>query len=158
MGSQRSWTWLSDSTTIGNRRMICIICSQHSWTRSEVKWSVVTELCSTLCNPLDCSLPGSSVQGIFQARILEWVAIPFSRAFPQPRDRSQVSCIAVRFFTIWYISTISISPLHIAQGNLHAGLHCLYGEGMMTVNSEKIFIHTELYISAWAHTYMNSHI
>ena len=49
--------------------------------------------------PMDCSLPGSSVHGILQARILEWVAIPFSRGSSQPRDRTQVSCIAGGFFT-----------------------------------------------------------
>ena len=43
----------------------------------------------------------SSVLGIFQVRILDWVAIPFSRKFSWPRDRNQVSCIAGRFFTIW---------------------------------------------------------
>ena len=47
--------------------------------RSEVKWSEVAQLCPTLCNCMDCSLPGSSVHEIFQARILEWVAISFSR-------------------------------------------------------------------------------
>ena len=62
--------------------------------------ALVTQSCLTLCDSVNYSPPGSSVQGISQARILEWVAIPFSRAFPQPRDRSQVSCIAVRFFTI----------------------------------------------------------
>ena len=47
------------------------------------------------------SWPGSSVHGIFQARILEWVAIPFSKGPFWPRDQTQVSCIAGRFFTIW---------------------------------------------------------
>ena len=47
---------------------------------------------------LDCSLPGSSVHGIFQARILEWVAISFSRGSSPPRDRSFISCIAGGFF------------------------------------------------------------
>ena len=51
----------------------------------------------TICDPMDCS-PGSSVHGILQARILEWVAIPFSRASFQPRDRTRVSHIAGRFF------------------------------------------------------------
>ena len=46
-----------------------------------------------LCNPMDCSLPGSSVHGILQARILKWVAISFSRGFSWPRDQTQVSCI-----------------------------------------------------------------
>ena len=50
---------------------------------------------------MDCNLPGSSVHGILQARILEWVAVPFSGGSSQPRDRTQVSCIAGRFFTIW---------------------------------------------------------
>ena len=55
----------------------------------------------TLCDPMDCSPPGSSVRGILQARILEWVAIPVSRGSSPPRDRTQVSCIAGRFFTVW---------------------------------------------------------
>ena len=53
-----------------------------------------------LCDPMDCSPPGSSVHGILQARILEWVAIPFSRGSSQPRDRTPVSYIAGRFFTV----------------------------------------------------------
>ena len=52
--------------------------------------SEVAQSRPTLCNPVDCSLPGSSVHGILQARILEWVAIPFSRGSFQPRDRTQV--------------------------------------------------------------------
>ena len=50
----------------------------------------------TLCEPKDCSPPGSSVHGISQARILEWVAVSFSRGSSQPGDRTQVSCIATR--------------------------------------------------------------
>ena len=50
---------------------------------------------------MDCSPPGCSVHGIFQARILQWVAIPFSRGSYWPRDWTQVSCIAGGFFTIW---------------------------------------------------------
>ena len=59
-------------------------------------------LCLTLCDPMDCSPPVSSVHGIFQARILEWVAISSSRISSQPRDTTHVSCIsciAGRFFT-----------------------------------------------------------
>ena len=55
--------------------------------------------CPTLCDPMDCSPAGSSVHGISQARVLEWVAIYFSRGSSQPRDPTQVSCIAGRFFT-----------------------------------------------------------
>ena len=49
---------------------------------------------------MDCSLPGSLVHGIFQAKVLEWTAISFSRGSYQPRDRTWVSCIAGRFFTV----------------------------------------------------------
>ena len=59
--------------------------------------------CSVVSNsttPIDCSPPSSSVPGILQARTLEWVAIPFSRESSRPRDRTQVSCIAGRFFTV----------------------------------------------------------
>ena len=60
----------------------------------------VIQSCLTLCNPMDCSPPGSSVHRILQARILESVAVPFSTGSSQPRDPNQVFCIAGRFFTI----------------------------------------------------------
>ena len=63
--------------------------------------SEVAQSCLTLCNPTNCSLPGSSVRGIFQARVLEWVAISFSRGSSQPRDQTQVSLIVGRCFTVW---------------------------------------------------------
>ena len=63
--------------------------------------SEVTQLCPTLCNPTDCSLPCSSIHGIFQARVLQWVAISFSRGYSQTRDQTWVSHIVVRCFTIW---------------------------------------------------------
>ena len=78
------------------------------WPESGVCWlveckcliSVYTcmhaQLCSTLCNPMDYSLPVSSVHGILQARVLEWVAIPFSRGSSWARDQTRVSCIAGR--------------------------------------------------------------
>ena len=56
----------------------------------------VIQSCPTLCNPMDYT-----VHGIFQARILEWGVFPFSRVSSQPRDRTQVSCIASGFFTSW---------------------------------------------------------
>ena len=60
--------------------------------------SEVAQLCLTLCNPGDCSPPGFSVHGILQARILEWIAISFSRGSSQPRDQTRVSCIGGRRF------------------------------------------------------------
>ena len=72
----------------------------ESWTIKKAE-SEVTQSCLTLCNPMDCSLPRSSVHGIFQARVLEWVAISFSRGSSQPRDWTWVSCTAGRRFTTW---------------------------------------------------------
>ena len=71
---------------------------------------LITQSRPTLCDPTDCSLLGSSVYVIFQARILEWVDIPFSRESSQPRDRTQVSCIAESFLTVW--ATREAHPLY----------------------------------------------
>ena len=62
---------------------------------------LAVQSCPTLCDPMDCSPPGSSVHGILQAKILEWVVIPFSRASSWPRDLTRVFHIADKFFTIW---------------------------------------------------------
>ena len=77
--------------------------------------ALVAQSYPTLCNPMDCSPPGSSVHEIFQAKILEWVAISFSRGSSQLRDRTRVFCIAGRFFTDWAIREASILHLeHIS--------------------------------------------
>ena len=77
---------------------------------SEVK---IAQSCPTLATPCTVELPGFSVHGILQARILEWVAISFSRASSQPRNRTQVSCIVGRFFTNW------------AMGEAHMCIMCI---------------------------------
>ena len=67
-----------------------------------VLWNKSLQSCPTLCNPMDCSLPGSSAHGILQAKILEWVAMPSSRGSSLPRNQTHVSsgpCNAGRFFT-----------------------------------------------------------
>ena len=61
----------------------------------------VAQSCLTLCGRMDCSLRGSSVHGIFQAIVLEWIAISFSKGSSQPRDRTRVSGIVDRYFTVW---------------------------------------------------------
>ena len=66
--------------------------------------------------PRDCSLPGSSVHGIFQAVGLEWIVISFSKGSSQPRDRTRVSCIVDGFFTVWNTHYPS------APGNYHSHL------------------------------------
>ena len=62
---------------------------------------LVTQSSLTLCNPMDCCPPGIYVPGVLQARILEWIAIPFSRGSSRPRNQTLVSCIVGRLFTIW---------------------------------------------------------
>ena len=79
---------------------------QLTQSHTAIRWQwhsgggLVAKSCLTLCNPIDCSPPGSTVHGILQARMLEWVAISFSRGSSQPRDQTQVSSIAGRIFTI----------------------------------------------------------
>ena len=86
-----------------------ILAKESAWTEA-LSWGSVTvstshvhaQSCPILGDPMDCSPPVSSIHGISQARILEWVAISFSRGSSQPRDRtffSCISCIAGRFFT-----------------------------------------------------------
>ena len=77
----------------------------HSWSGNQdpirhESESEVTQSCPTLCDPMDCSLPGSSVHGIFQVIVLEWIAISFSRGSSLPRDQTQVSRIVDRRFTV----------------------------------------------------------
>jgi len=120
------WLWLvnfpyqmfSDSTIFSSQHSLLLIRLSHKYNWSLVhlqccvsfkctaKWfsyAVVTvvELLSRICNPMDCSLPGSSVHGISQARILEWVAISSSRRSSQPRDRTHISCIDKQVLHHW---------------------------------------------------------
>ena len=78
-----------------------MILLKSTFTMCQVKWSEVTGSCPTLCDPMDCSLSGSSLHGILQARVLEWVAISFSRGSSQLRDRTWVSLIKGRCFNLW---------------------------------------------------------
>ena len=65
-----------------------------------ILYVLVTQLCPTVCDPMDPNPPGPSIHGILQTRILEWVAISFSRASSQPRLWTQVSHITGRVFTV----------------------------------------------------------
>ena len=68
------------------------------WKKPQV---LVAQAHPTLCDSMDCTLPGSSVHEILQARTLEWVAVPFSKGSSKSRDGTQVSRIADKFFTAW---------------------------------------------------------
>ena len=87
----RHWDSPGKNTGVG-----CHFLLQCMKVKSE---SEVTQSCPTLSDPMDCSLLGFSLHGILQARILEWVAISFSRGASQPRDQTWVSCIAGRRLT-----------------------------------------------------------
>ena len=76
-------------------------CRVNPWGLSYSPKVLVSQLCLTLHYLMDCSPPSSYVHGILQARIVEWVAIPFSRGSSQPRDRTWVSLTAGRFFMVW---------------------------------------------------------
>ena len=88
---RRPWDSPGKNTGVG-----CHFLLQCMKVKSE---SEVAQSCLTLCDPMDYSLPNCSVHRTLQARILEWVAISFSRGTSQPRDRIQVSCMASGFFT-----------------------------------------------------------
>ena len=79
----------------GPEVMTCNVLATYIWLLA-TSWSEVTQSCLTLCDPVDCSPSGSSIYGILQARILEWVAISFSRGSSWPRNQTWVSCIAGR--------------------------------------------------------------
>ena len=80
-------------TLQAERTFLVMLFELHSDGESESVRVFIPQPCPTLCNPMDYSPPGSSVQWISQARILEWVAIPFSRGSSWPRDQSWISCI-----------------------------------------------------------------
>ena len=84
---------------------------------------------------MDGSPPGSSVRGIFQARILEWVAISFSRGSSQPRNQTQVSCIAGRFFTNWAMRELQLCCTYI---RIHAEM-CTYTYTCPHMSSQQLF-------------------
>ena len=90
-----SWLLNSAAMNIGVHVSLSVLVSQV----------LVVQLCLTLCDPTD----HSSVHGILQARIVEWVAIPFSRGSSQPRDWTQVYCITGKLFTVWATREASLS-------------------------------------------------
>ena len=77
------------------QQLLRLVAFIHNWKVLDTQW------CPTLCDPMDWGPPGFSACEILQARILEWVAIPFSRGSSQPGDWTQVFCVAGRLFTVW---------------------------------------------------------
>ena len=102
-------------------------------TKKERKERKVAQSCLTLCDPMDCSPPGASIHGIFQARVLEWVAISFSRGSSPPRNRTQVSCIIGRRFTVWATREVYTHYLYIY---IHTHTHT-HTQGLRKNNNVK---------------------
>ena len=128
--------------------------------------SEVAQSCPTLCDPMDCCPPDSSVRGILQARILEWVAISFSRGSSWPRDQTQVSHIVADtlpsepFFTlggqnIGASASVSVLPMSI-QGWFPLGLSGLIF--LLSNGLSRIFSSTTIFFSALPSLWSNSHI
>ena len=124
------WSQMKNTETEfrGNRKVAFILSQWRGeqgrpvpWELCPLPWGVwkwkwshsVAQSCLTLCDPMEGNLPDSAVQGIFQARKLEWIAISFSRGSSQARDRTRVSCIADRHFTIWAMRGLGV---HMRQG------------------------------------------
>ena len=91
-GQKQKWEWPGCNLQKNVKMLVSQSCA----------WQI------TVCNPMDCNLPGSSVHEILQTRILEWITIPFSRGSSRHRDRTWVSCIAGGF--------LEVLLLMIAQG------------------------------------------
>jgi len=130
---------------------------------------LITQSCSTLCVPIDCSPPDSSVYWTLQARILEWVAISSSRGSLCPRDRAWVSCIAGGFFTVlatreaclyyqfthWYIILHSIYSKWYANSST-AGRAFSSSQGNRSIL--QMDCHTEHPVLIWDCDYLGNDI
>ena len=95
----RDETHISNVSCIGRACSLPLAPPGKSLLNSSIV--LLPQSCLNLCDPIDCSPPGSSVHGILQARILEWIAILFFRGSSWPRDRTQISLTVGRRFTIW---------------------------------------------------------
>ena len=137
---QESWILISPLLST-----ICLTVDKLLWGSvfSHIKWTlclVHAQSCPILCNPMDCGAPGSSVHGIFQARILEWVVISSSRGSSWPRDRthvSWVSCIGKDHCAAWEVLNIKMPTLLKFQSPLATKSELLWAE------SERHFDHQD---------------
>ena len=116
---------------------------------------LVSQSCPVLCDPVNCSL-GFSVHGIFQASILEWVAIPFSRGSFWPRDWIWVSCAAGRFFIFWVTREAYIYPYIYIYMCIYI---CIYMYVCIYIYAYTyVYIYTHVYIPSYIHIYIYIYI
>ena len=121
-------TWILNNTFLNNQHVTEEI-KREIKENSRKKWqwkhdyskpikseseSEATQSCPTLCDHMDCSLPGFSVHGIFQARILEWVAISFCRESSRPGDWTRVSCTVGKCQNLWDAAKAVLRAMFIA--------------------------------------------
>ena len=109
-----------------------LLYEAQKW-KSEV---LVSQLCPTLCNSIDCSPPGSSVHRILQSKIPEWITIPFSRGYFHPRHWTWSFCIAGRYFIIW--GTKEAHICHIYTYNSICYIHVNVNRKFLKENLEQI--------------------
>ena len=126
-GKTATWRWRQRLDLCHQAQRSAKDCQHQPACACMCAWS-----CLTLCVPMDCSPPGSSVHGILQARILEWVAIPFSRGSSWPRDRTWVLCIAGRF-ALQYVESSWTKPVSPAL----AGRFLITGQGLPYSSNSK---------------------
>ena len=120
----------------------------------------VPKLFLTLCNPMDCNPPGSSVHGILQARILDWVVVSSSRGSSWPRDGTWISCIDRRIFffyhgAIWEAqkrrnASGELPPLSTVSGFIHAVM-CSYSSFSSLLYSILLWNRASVYCSITVH-------
>ena len=114
-----------------------------NWEGLWCKCSKLLQSCPTLCDTADCSPPSSSVHGILQARILEWVAISFSRGSSSPRDQTWVSCIAGRVLIIFWATRDYSTEVQNGEGMKMQGLQ----EGRVGKMQVSSYIHHSLCVT-----------
>ena len=123
------WNWVRLLEEGLHTPVSCWVFTQFSSSACSlvVNSSEVAQSCLTLCDPMDCSsLPGSSAHGIFQAIVLEWIAISFSRGSSQPRDRTWVAHLVDRCFPVWATREVTCWLVNFKNSFLHSRAYLLH--------------------------------
>ena len=141
---------------------ICLAQSPNAYPLNHTNCVFVIQFCLTFCNPMECSLQGSSLYGIPKAKILEWILIPFSRGYSWIRDQTRASHTAGRFFTVWTTTEVPC-PFHFFKSyylsvkrlwknkdknciiaNVYSVWYCLLGS-MVVIFMDILLLNTQQY-------------
>ena len=149
-----SWTCplLLMGSFAGNMGMRELSGEFHFKKQGKVKVNMKSLSRVRLCDPIDCSLPGSSVHGIFQAIVLEWIAISFSRRSSQPRARTRVSHIVDRRFTVWATREVQKNKEDVNKWDtLGRKIISIWGKDLSTFHSYEAFLREKWLVQrAWS--------